>query len=370
MPAVGEAAGTALGLGDSLIFLLLARCQDAMFMLGSKACYSLSRILLCPWFFLSHPQAPVLPPDERSGLLVALPSDSEEEITQETGVKRSYPIALTEVIKDEVYTAEGRTAAGERIYFGIERIDEKKCKAWNFYFRQASHKVSYFIPRFRRGALHITDEEEVKDFYFKSLLEKSRKKFAAYDKEKIATLKEGLRGGSSAAIVYPSDRRGNVCFVAYISKSPVTGYFQHPAARTERGGIMPRDYYKAYQKLVMTVRAVDVTGTVVFNNRGIFRSLISMAEGGYGKLSLALHGFTAAFFKQIRGKTHMSVAPLPEMYRILDTNVDKGVILTGDSIPPILNRFVGGGGAMDIKCVIPCNALIGFFTACVIGGEQ
>ena len=66
----------------------------------------------------------------------------------------------------------------------------------------------------------------------------------------------------------------------------------------------------------------------------------------------------------------MSVAPLPKMYRILDTNVDKGVILTGRKIPTDLNHFVGGGGAMDIKCVIPCNALIGFFTACVIGGEQ
>lgn len=184
-------------------------------------------------------------------------------------------------------------------------------------------------------------------------------KFVPWGKEKVNELKENMRAGAGAAGVGARGSK-NLYFVAYISKSPITGYFQHPTLN-ERGGISPQDYYQGYKNMLIAVRSVDIKGTCVYNNRGICKGLVHCIKGGYGPLSVFLQGFTAVFFKYYRGKTHMSVAPLPGMYRILQKAVGSDVILEGENIPEALNHFVGITGLDDKKCVVPCEALIKCF---------
>lgn len=271
--------------------------------------------------------------------------------------KTNSTVALEVVVEGKVYTAQGHTAAGEEIYFGMELIDEKNCKAWQNYHTQVSFQRFRFIPYTIEGEFLYPEEvKSVQDTAFKSFLEGSKKQFASWTQEKLDRFREALCDAAGAVgTLKPAGKHSY--WIAYVSKTPVIGYFQHPTY-DELGKITSTSYYKGYQDLLMSVRSIDVGGTMVYNNRGIFRSLISAGEGGNAGISLSLQAFTALVANKYWGKTHMSVAALHKMYTILSEAVDKEAIVTAPNIPKELCRFFSYVPEKDIRCVVKCDALI------------
>jgi len=259
---------------------------------------------------------------------------------------------LIERIPGKVFTCEGLAKSGEKVYFGIEFIDDKNFKEWTLY-REVSEKflVNYVSPSFNLS------EEYREDFFPQSGFD-SKEEYGEFC-DKLIQNTSGVTSDSiykketgykSAIGAFGFDKDAGY-YVAYVSKKPIVGYFDHPKpekVQTFKG------YHEGYQSLLMCVRCQDVPNTKVFNNRGIFKGLISCYDLNYSGLSMKLHGFTALVFEKL-GKTHMSVAALPSMYQIMRKSIPIESLIDGSDMSESL--FPGSVGILDKKCIIDTQTL-------------
>lgn len=257
---------------------------------------------------------------------------------------------IQEIIPNKVYVSSGLATSGEPIYFGMEFVDQNNQTKWEIY-RQKSE----YVARFYISSTLLSKERRQAYFEISGYEKQEYESFCDYIHEKASKrtpeenddLRESYEGAIGAFNVYANPRT----YVAYISKIPITGYFNHPDKPDTFKG-----YHEGYENLLMCVRCKDIPDTVVYNNRAIFKGLRNFVAGGYGGLAIKLHGFTAAVF-ETKGKTHMSVAPLPTMYEILKAKIPEGKLLTGENIPKDLNYFGDGYGFRDKQCVIDIQTL-------------
>lgn len=257
---------------------------------------------------------------------------------------------IQEIVPNKLYASTGSASTGEPIYFGMEFIDQTNFAQWTNYQKLSHYRTNfYFSPRL------LSKEDRLKYFKNSGYEQKEYEEFCDSIYEKVSQrseemnsqLKEDFRSAIGAFDFMPDDGY----YVAYISKMPVTSYFSHPA-----GLLTLKTYHEGYKNLLMCVRCKDIANTAVYNNRGIFKGLRCLVDGGYGGLALKLHGFTGAVF-ETKGKTHMSVAPLPKMYEILESQIPQDKLLTGSNIPADLNHFDGLFGGSDTRCVIDIPTL-------------
>lgn len=257
------------------------------------------------------------------------------EVTNERPVVRkqkSYNSQEVIQVCEGVYAGEGITSKGEKIYFGLELLDDSNRGHWQKYAMAVDEMsadsrgyITALIPTLKNDRNHPNiealgfNDEEYKNYA--DLLEKN----GFLDKgTKGKQKKEALRltRSGTAGLNFSSSK-----YMAYISKEPVVGKFDFSKTPQKRG-VNLKQFIDCYGKILMSVGVRDGTEEGFedsYTNRGIFRNPANMVEDTYKGISLLLHGFTAAAAPLVFGnKTFMSVNPTDSMHYLLIQNFNPG----------------------------------------------
>lgn len=125
-----------------------------------------------------------------------------------------------------------------------------------------------------------------------------------------------IGGGTAEFNQYIKPEPGRAAYVAYASKSPVTGRL----VATNKKVSTVEEYIENYGNLLMCVAVRDWAQTPLVQHRGIFRDPMSFLDssGKYSNLSLLLHAFAGKIaLTNFAGKSYMTVAPMQDMADIL-----------------------------------------------------
>lgn len=273
-------------------------------------------------------------------------------LTTCTAVLACEPInapVIDEIIPNKLYASSGVAKSGEPVHVGVELVDQSTLNKWLLYIEQTEKKSSFYnssnIVSKQNRQKYFADSGYTQEEY-EIFCDYILQKVSQRTPEKNSEIKDDFKSAINAFSI--SD--DGLSYVAYIAKEPVTGYFKHPDDPYSLKG-----YHEGYGNLLMCVRCKDILDTKVYNNRGIHRGLKSFIDGGYSELFRLLFARIACVF-ETKGKTHMSVSPLPVMFQRLNTTIPQGKVLTGEDIPEDLRHF-GGLGLLDKNCVIDIPSL-------------
>lgn len=259
-----------------------------------------------------------------------------------------------EIIPGKVYASQGKAISGEDIYFGVERVEKDvNYKQWTIYLQQSQYKSQFYLSKMHASEESRANHAEKLGFTkdspeYNKICDSIIKHTTTKTDDQLYKMVSGVAGALGAS----GFRIDGEYFISYVSKKPIDGYYQHPAEC-----ITLKGYHEGYKDLLMTVRSVPIDDTVVFNNRGICKSLDAIVNGGYSGLSMLLHKATGECFSEYYGKTHLSVEPLPMMYKIMRDSLPEGSVLVGEKIPADLKHFKDSSGLNDTPCVVSIKTL-------------
>lgn len=270
-----------------------------------------------------------------------------------------------------LYTAEGITAAGEKIYLGFERLDtQAERDAWQGYSDACQKLVDDSKGWLVFLGTHAHDKNEYKKL-------KDEEQFQNMDSSSFKKLIRAMRKGGFTPQGNKwenvhATRHGMAGFgpqfssyVAYISTKPITERLYNTASLRTYSEIESH-----YGHLVMSVCTTVSTEKPVYENRGIFRNPLNLIKGGYSNVSCLLHVFTAKamkFLNQSPNASHrqyLTVRALPTMKEIIVKTIGNDKVKIGDQIPEPLREFPAlGFGIFDIKMLMDIDDIAGFYDA-------
>lgn len=250
-----------------------------------------------------------------------------------------------------VYAGQSVTQKGETVYFGCELVDSSNVEQWKRYASQCK-----ILSQEGRGPLHVFAQisnqhpfpfpydEDIKtatgftEAEFTVYIDTLFKKEAWKKTEAI----QGVCAGVCGFEIFKDDNQ----YVTYASKKPVKGRFSFE--KTEKS-ISVKDFSQVYDDLLMCVGTTffDQLAAHVpyYRNRGIFKNPANIIEGGYGNISLQLHGFSALVAKyKAPYIKYMLVSPIPSMQGILVKSLKPGDAFIGHNndapyvdFPPLIH---------------------------------
>lgn len=280
-------------------------------------------------------------------------------------ISKSVSISPVREVSTGVYTAEGRTEKGEKIYFGMELIDDTSRAIWRDYSTSAEKLCSGILGRMVR---FLDDENKLNDLRqytglseeeFKDLTIQFRKR-GLHSQGKLAKAFRDLKGGIVGFMIEPNLRGpfAPATYVAYISKTPITGPLSIPQTKSNL-----KLFKEQYQDILMSVGVRLDSSRPLFKNRGIFRNPFSVIEGGYSNISTQLHAFTGKVMQECVNQTlgdneklYMSVSPIDNMKEILVKKIGLDRIKTKKDIPSELR--IESSGPFEAQFLIPLEDLV------------
>ncbi|WP_420420809.1 hypothetical protein [Simkania sp.] len=279
---------------------------------------------------------------------------TKKEVTKEASAT-SPPIAHSKAsignvtqVSEGVYTAEGTTANGEKIYFGIEQLDfdtlyweeyQKACKRLYDNSRGLLNYLGLYLNDDSKLAEIKKDKKNygLESHEFKEFVQKMKQREVYKGGRRWETLQNTSGGAESFKLML---KRGN--FVAYVSKLPIKGRADFPESLEEYPWKL-KEIYETCGDTLMTVGVRNIDVKPMFENRGIFRNPLSLIEGGYPNLSMQLHAFVGKAFKThinsnlgVNAKMYMTVFPLKQMESILLKTVGRSRVSIDHDLPPEL----------------------------------
>lgn len=291
-------------------------------------------------------------------------------------------------VMETVCTAEGKAGSGERLYFGLEKITSENQNNWQrFGIFSSWHALTadYIVASIARddddSSNYSSLDKDLAQSYLSSNEIQGNAGQAGFTVEEYKSYIKALvenpveNRDFTALSNFTIGTQGfqfygqNPYYVAYVSKTPITGPFLFPK---DMRTCNTKKYVEHFSNLLMAVRCEDISNTAVYYNRWIFKNPQTIiAERGYAGLSTRLHGFTAWVFEEMLAKKYMAVGATVPMYKIMEK---KAQSLTGDfyvrgisyrngaSIPMDLKNHTGGAERKDVPCVFPTTTLKEFVT--------
>lgn len=275
---------------------------------------------------------------------------TKKEVLQEASLTAHSKASIGDVIqiKDGVYTAQGTTPKGEKIYFGIERLDRRSIY-WNFYQRacvrlcDTSRGLLNYLGLILNDASELAKVQKNKESYeldcheFSAFIQQMKEREIYEGGSRWKSLRATETGARSFELML---LEGN--FVAYVSKVPIEGVASFPKSLKFNPTTLKR-ISQIFGNILMTVGVRNIDGVPIFENRGIFRNPLSLVEGGYSDISMQLHAFIGKAFKThinstlgINTKNYMTVFPLKQMEAIFISTVGRSRISIDHDLPPEL----------------------------------
>ncbi len=241
-------------------------------------------------------------------------------------------IGPVEFVCDGVFTAKAIAPSGEKIYFGIETIENSDKNKWELYKISASTLVEgeycdISIGSFVELGSRVNDMTGLREFLitrthpdhwtsdpikFEELCIKLRERNITIDSSKAKEL---------STIPYASNgvNVNTQTHMVYVSKSPVIGRINFVAKSKGFGGYIDR-----YGDLILSV---GVTISDVVENRGIFKNPLCVVEGGYAGIAMMAHSFTCMVIENNWPEVKtFKVRPLKKMAEIFINSFPKDKI--------------------------------------------
>ena len=238
-------------------------------------------------------------------------------------------IGPVEFVCDGVLTAAAIAPSGEKIYFGIETIENSDKKKWEQYKNSASFLVNgescdISIGSFVELGTRINDIVELSEFLatrtlpdywtadskkFEELCIKLRERNITIDSPKARELSTIPHASNGINV-------NKQTHMVYVSKSPVIGRIDFIA---KSKGF--RGYIDKYSDLILSV---GVTIHNVVENRGIFKNPLFVVEGGYTGIAMMAHSFTCMAIENNWPEIKIfKVRPLKKMAEIFINSLPK-----------------------------------------------
>lgn len=263
-------------------------------------------------------------------------------------------VGQVDQVGDGLYTGSGTAADGSTVYFGMERLDTDEHRTqWSQFSYACGERLingrgylRWLIQYIQNGLLWTPKIQE--DIRKRDWWQLGEKEFATLclllkgrgfcDKGKVGDRKRQLllHGTSQGTCGFMPEA---IDYVAYASKSPITGRVSFPLECPETF----RDLDRSYRPVVMAVGVFLHKGRL-YQNRGIFRNPLSRIQGDTPGISVCLHAFTAKVVTSFLdpSKEYFGVRAVPQMAKILARTVGEQNVLSeleaykqGISIPKV-----------------------------------
>lgn len=257
------------------------------------------------------------------GIILAV-SASSTQAMEETD-EQIHQRLLGKVVKlteSDVYVGAGFSRDNERLFFGMEKLDEKNHKTWEQYATDTKKAVRYFASF--NNCLRRNQTQ-----YFETVLQYNpedkefQNRLISLMQPQVKRLKTLLKGDGTVSgvisfegmLVNLNDRK----YVSYVSNKPIRGKYT-PNSTSE--GFTLKDFQKKYENIIMCF-IVDGQSLDHTHHRGIFRNIVYEVDRCCLGISLITHGWAGWFAQQeLEGKNHMVVIPTETMAKILKENID------------------------------------------------
>lgn len=233
----------------------------------------------------------------------------------------------------EIYVGSGFSDAGEPIFFGMERLDDRNYDTWSNY------EFILDSPFGGRGmrqlyALLLNCNKDLSDEMIKSTgnsiyVSELREILCGVrrDKLKITLGQDGVEAGLAGSIL--KFYKKSKIYVTYASSKPVREPFQ-PKKILDPNNYTLMDLEYAYGDLIVSVGVKDNVGTKTTTHRGIFKNPFYDIHDTYKYISLKLHGFAGAVAKNFfEGKEYMLVSPTENVEAMLRRKFSPGEMFLG-----------------------------------------
>jgi hypothetical protein len=237
------------------------------------------------------------------------------------------------------YVAECYSPAGEKMYVGMELIDEKNLAALQLYAGGARSLIRGVATIFQR-ALKGNQPQEKTDRqltllgiqnrdHVRELTQKSSKDDSFENRGK--EIMESVHG--AACGFSPSANRME--YLTYASSKPIpdTGFLASLPGQclAQNRDDLLRFFRENYGHLIMSVISRFSGDDDTLENRGIIKNPIFMLEGSFREIAIpVIHGFSALIAANEFGRTKFLVRALAEMH-----NMMKAALPASEFIRPV-----------------------------------
>ncbi len=241
-------------------------------------------------------------------------------------------IGPVERVCDGVFAAQAIAPGGEKIYFGIETIDDSDKGKWGLYKSEVAMVVNgeicgESIGSFVELGSRVNDMGGLKEF----LKTRTYPEYWTNDSEKFETLCKKLgernitvhstKAKELSTIPYASGgvNVNRQTHMVYASKSPILGRIDFVSK-----SVGFRGYAEQYGDIIISV---GVTINDLVENRGIFKNPLMVVEGGYSGMAMMAHSFTCmAIEKNWPEVQTFKVRPLKKMAEIFINSLPKNEV--------------------------------------------
>lgn len=224
-----------------------------------------------------------------------------------------------------LFTAECYSLAGEKIYVGMELVDEQNLLSAKLYGaggRSLVREVATVLKRAMGGNQSLeTTEKQLALLRIRNRdhVRELSEKASAVDlyKNRGEQIMVAVHGASSG--FYPSAFGKH--YITYASSLPIPQNGLFASLPSEYSGGNNEDdflyfFRENYGHLIMSVGTRLDNDGESFENRGVVRNPISMLEGDFKEIAIpVVHGFSAVIAANEFGRTRFKVHALPEMHK-------------------------------------------------------
>lgn len=236
---------------------------------------------------------------------------------------------------DDIYVGAGYSAAGEPMFFAMEKLDDDRAKVWQSYADAlyVDPSVIYKLNQLRFLCQNQEKRAELKqagDFYRLGLMDTM-----CPNKQKLGMMfaESGIRAGLNGFNeMLGMQTSGAAIYVAYASTQPITGPFR-PKKEIKKNPSID-EFEAAYPDIIISI-AVDMQlETSRTQHRGIFKNPFFEIYGLYKNIAMILHGWAGLVEKDIFNKVYMTVYPTPPAAESLHRSIKPGNMYLGIDTAP------------------------------------
>eukprot|EP01126_Amoeba_proteus_P021792 TRINITY_DN2220_c0_g2_i4.p1 TRINITY_DN2220_c0_g2~~TRINITY_DN2220_c0_g2_i4.p1 ORF type:complete len:324 (+),score=46.33 TRINITY_DN2220_c0_g2_i4:48-1019(+) len=244
-----------------------------------------------------------------------------------------------EEVEEGLFVSEGFASSGERVFFALEQLTNVSRRLFSqlsrnyfrYFTRECTKSRGSILSALSspRVGYPIYDDSVAKNYGFSKL---EYETFTEGLKKRDFKNKAGraIRDIGSGLTGFECEIHG-ADYVAYVSKNPVLSKF--PFMDNMCQVITYKQYLECFGFLLIIVTTNLHSDQPFFQNHGIVRNPSSFLEGGYKRLSIKLHTFTANVVHALYPiKQYLIITPTEIMEKIATEEMREGELFVGTNM--------------------------------------
>ncbi len=227
----------------------------------------------------------------------------------------------------DIYVGAGYSAAGEPMFFAMEKLDNQNAQIWANYADVLYGYVDAILHGLNYNCQNEERRQELKekgDLYSINLMDMMCPYQQKFSKIFSKTgLRAGINGFKETLIM--QKYAGDLVYVAYASTQPITSPFR---PKKDLGRVPTlEEFEQAYSDIIISMGVTMDFGPSITEHRGIFKNPFYEIQSMYKNIAMKLHGWAGTVEEQIFNKIYMVVYPTPTMAELLHRSVEPGLCI-------------------------------------------